>query len=176
MVVLISVESQETYLGEGGRQPLVTSCRNLTTLLNGISFLYCDSLTVTGAHSLVSDGMPSLLRSPVLQHPRDGPGLETLTNLSGNWWHLVYFPVSLIDILSHPRLFLLPSNFPLIHPCHLELVNVGSSATYPTFLLAMLAAWYFFQSCVIWTVMLSSLASLRAVWEEGQLMCGSRCC
>lgn len=52
MNVLASVESLETSFREGKRQPLVTSLRSFPTLPNGTSFLYRDSLALTGAHSL----------------------------------------------------------------------------------------------------------------------------
>lgn len=110
---------------------MVTSFRNFSTSPSGSSFLCCDSLTLTGAHSLFPNGMTSIVRSPVLQHPWDGPAIpcENLDQLICDLVALVYFPVSLVDIFLIPEIFFLTFNFPLIHPCHLEPVNIGSSAS-----------------------------------------------
>lgn len=93
----------------------MTSLRSFTTLPNGISFLYCGGLTLTGAHSLFPDGMASLIRSPVLGAaiPLGWASPENLDQLLWELMTLAYFPVSLIDIFLITEIFFFSSYFQL---------------------------------------------------------------
>ena len=62
---------------------------------------------------------------------------ENLGQLMCDLVALVYLLVSLIGISVIIEIFFLTFNFPLFHPCPSEIVNIGSSDSYPIFLLAM---------------------------------------